>query len=1071
MNFRKLSSARTLVPALMLIAAIVLNAQNPTATIVGIVSDTSGAVIADAALDVRNVETNDLRQVTSDAKGEFAFTNLAPGTYEVTVTKEGFRSSRRTGVQLQMEQSARLEFRLEVGAVNQAIEVTASVPLLNTENAVKGEVMVSQEIVEMPLDGRNIADLAYLTPGVTPAPSGALGSTFNINGARGDNTNFVLDGFNDQNARASSMKVSPSLEALGEFKMQTTGYSAEYGRLAGGVMNMVLKTGTNQIHGSLFEFVRNDVFDARGTFDPYKPPLRRNQFGGMINGPVVIPKIYDGRNKTFFLFSWESYRQRIGDVQQSIVPTPEQLKGDFSAFAPLKDPLLTGTCTTANRAACFPNNQIPQSRFSPIALAAMKYYPLPNQPNAKNNYVAVSSDPSNTDQDVIKLDQRFSDKDSLSFRWLKSYSDTTYPYGGGSNLGTFGYYQNNPQTLTGLSFTHLFTPAMINEGRFGFSRTYVGQLGYHSGTDYNAQIGLPGPTDPKLIGFPKIVVTNYAQLGDNSALPVQFTVNSYQLTDTLSWVKGSHMFKFGYDWLRTQFFQPFFNNNRGTYNFSGYWTTNAFADFLLGYLNQSSHQVGTEPNYLFSSNYSGFAQDDWRIHPRLTLNLGIRYELPTPMSEKYGRYTNFLPEKGVLSIADDKTIQGTGIVFTDPSKVATAAQLGIPQALVYTRYNDIAPRIGLAWRPFGGDKLVVRGGYGIYYGTAMQNPVRQALANVFPFTISQTINRSSNPNYLTLSNPFPVPANLTGSVNNTAGYELNAKTPTQQSWSFTIEREIGLQSAIEIGYVGSKGTHLGRSYDLNQPTRTVTATIYPYPAFGTMTYFAFNANSSYEAGTVTFRRRFSKNFFYRASYNFGKSIDDASQLSGGADGDIAAPQNVHNLHQDRGRSAWDIRQSLTFAFSYEVPRGYNILLRGWQIAGTGRASSGQPFTPQISGANLALGEASRPDRMASGKLSNPTPDMWFALSAFPAVPDGSFRFGTSGRNILDGPGLFSFNTSLSRNLSISERVRLQFRWEIFNLLNHANYGLPNVNVNAPNGGTITSASNARLMQLGARLSF
>ncbi len=376
-------------------AVLALDAQNPTASVVGTVKDPSGATIAGAKIDVRNTDTNDVREVTSDPKGEYAVTNLVPGRYDVAVIKEGFQSARRTGIELQMEQAARLEFLLQVGAVSESVEVTASAPAVNTENSVKGEVMVSKEIVEMPLDGRNISDLAYLTPGVAPAPAGALGSSFNINGARGDNTNFVLDGFNDQNARAASMKVSPSLEALDEFKMQTTGYSAEYGRLAGGVMNMVLKTGTNQLHGSLFEFVRNDIFDARNSFDPSKAPLRRNQFGGMLTGPVVIPKLYNGRNKTFFLFSWETFVQRIGDVALGIVPTAAQRAGDFSAFGPLKDPLATGTCSATNRAACFPNNQIPLSRFSSVAIDSMKFYPLPNLPGQANNYVAVSSDPTN----------------------------------------------------------------------------------------------------------------------------------------------------------------------------------------------------------------------------------------------------------------------------------------------------------------------------------------------------------------------------------------------------------------------------------------------------------------------------------------------------------------------------------------------------------------------------------------------------------------------------------------------------------------------------------------------------
>lgn len=1053
-------------------AAPPVAAQNPTASLVGTIADPTGAAVAGARVEAHNTDTSETRRATSGIKGEFAVTNLPPGTYEITVVKEGFRTIRRPGVQLQMEQAARLEFRLEVGAVNQSVEVTGSIPLLNTENPVKGEVMAAREIVEMPLDGRDISDLAYLTPGVTPAPSGGTGSPFNINGARADNTNFVLDGFNDQNPRAASMKVAPSLEAIDEFKMQTTGYSAEYGRLAGGVMNMVLKTGTNQLHGSLFEFVRNDLFDARNTFEDAKSPLRRNQFGGTLSGPVVLPKVYNGRNRTFFLFSWESYRQRVGDVQLSIVPTAEQRGGDFSAFGPLKDPMATGTCTTSNRTACFPGNQIPASRISPVAAAAMKFYPLPNRPGQKNNYIAVASDSSDRDQDVIKFDQHFTDNNTISFRWLKSYSNTTYPYGGGSALGTFGYTQDNPQTLTGVTFTHLFSPRLVNEARAGFSRTYVGQVGYNAGIDYNAKFGLPGPTAPSLIGFPKLVVTNYAQLGDNSALPVQFTVNNYQYTDTLSWVKGAHLFRFGFDWLRTQFFQPYFNNNRGTFNFNGKWTNDAFADFLLGDLNQTSRQVGTEPNYLFSSSYSAFAQDDWRVSSRLTLNLGLRYELPTPPVEKYGRMTNFLPELGVLALSDDKTIRGTGVTFTDPSKVATAARLGLPNSLIYTRYDDIAPRVGFAWRPFGGNRTVIRSGYGIYYGGALMNPVRQQLANVFPFTVSQTFNRNAaNPNFLTIANPFPTAASLAGSVNNVAGFELHAKTPSQQSWNFTIEREIGLQSAVEIGYVGSKGSHLGRSYDLNQPIRTPAATLYPYPAFGTMSYFGFNANSIYNAGSVTFRRRLAQGFFYRASYTYAKSIDDASQLSGNADGDIPAPQNVRNLHQDRGRSAWDVGHAFTMAFSYAVSQHHTLLLRGWQIAGTGRASTGQPFTPQISGANLALGEANRPDRITQGTLADPTPEMWFDVGAFPPVPDGTYRFGDSGRNVLDGPGLISINTSLMRNFAIQERARLQFRWEVFNVFNHANYGLPNVNVNAPNGGTISTAGDGRLMQFALRFSF
>jgi len=462
------------------------------------------------------------------------------------------------------------------------------------------------------------------------------------------------------------------------------------------------------------------------------------------------------------------------------------------------------------------------------------------------------------------------------------------------------------------------------------------------------------------------------------------------------------------------------------------------------------------------TNYSFFAQDNWKVTNRLTMDLGLRYELPAPPIEKYGRYANFVPELGKLALASDKTLQGTGIAFDDPGKVATAAQLGLPASLVYMRYDDFAPRVGLAWRPFGGNNTVVRGGYGIFFGGALQNPVRNALASVFPFSLSQTFNRvAGNPSFLTLSNPFPSDPNLTGTLVNTVnGSELHAKTPAVQSWNLTIEREIGRKSAIEVSYVGSKGSHLGRQYNINQPYRSAdTAPNFPvpFPGFGTMNYFGFNANSSYNAGMVIFRRRVTQGLFYRVSYTYGKSIDDASYLSG--------------LHGDRGRSDWDIGHSFTTAFLWSAPWRKNVFVRGWEFAGSGRAYTGQPFTALVSNVNLNLGEANRPNRTAKGMIANPSADMWFNLAAFPVVPTGSFAFGNSGRSILDAPGSMQINLSVHKTFAWRERTRIQFRWEVFNALNHSNLGAPVNNVNQPNAGSITSAAPARLMQFGLRCSF
>ncbi len=1061
--------------ALLTCAAICkLGAQNPTATLVGTVTDPTGLVVVEAKLEIRNSATNEVRKLQSNHKGEFTVPNLAPGFYDVTISKDGFRSLRQTNLELQLDQEARVQFKLELGSVSQTVEVTGSVPLVNTENAAKGDVVVSQEMVEMPLNGRNFTDLALLVPGVLPNVEGGQGqSGMVINGARATNTNFLVDGFNNRNSRDSSAQARPNIDAIQEFKMQTSGYSAEYGSLAGGVLNMALKTGGNQLHGMVFEFLRNDVLDARNFFDRAKSMLRRNQFGGTVSGPVLIPKVYNGRDHTFFLFSWESYRNRQGQSALAAVPTLAQRQGDFSGLPPVKDPLATGACNATSSAGCFPNNQVPISRQSAVALAAQAYFPLPNRPGPNNFYAQVASK-ADWDSDVIKIDHRFSAADNLSIRYLKRYSRGTSPFNQG-NTGVFGLDGGGHTMLMGLTYTRMFSPTVINEARLGFTRTTEEYAGVHQGIDYNKQFGISGgPADSSLVGFPQFRITNYDRLGDNPTPPKDAN-NYFQIADTVTLVRGSHMVKFGGDILRSQTFQPGRNNVFGTYNFTGAWTSQPYADFLLGLPNSTSRQFQLNTSYLFSTNYSLFFQDDWKVASRLTLNLGLRYDLSMPLHDKYGRWTNFVPELGKLVIASDATLAGTGIGFINPAKVGTAKQLGLPEALVYPNYKNFAPRIGLAWRPFGGNRTVVRGGYGIFYGTMEQDvQIRLALGNVFPFATTATVNRRANdPNFLTISNPFPVPPTLINDVINANGYQLHAPTPYLQSWNLTMEREIGLQSAIEISYVGSKGTHLGRGYDINQPFRSAaTAPNFPVPYTGwsSINYYGFYFNSGYNAGSIALRRRFAHGFFYRASFIHAKSIDNGSQINGYPAGG-AAVQDSRNLRAERGRSDFDIGNSFTTSFSWAAPSRSHVLLRGWQLAGTGSARTGTPITPQLSNVNLSLGEANRPNRTAKGTVSNPTPDRWFDVSAFPAVPAGSFAFGNSGRNILDGPGSIGINLSLSRNFVVRERNNLQFRWELFNTLNHANFKRPIALVNQPNAATITSAGEPRLMQFGLRYSF
>jgi hypothetical protein len=1047
---------------IFLLCALLL-AQTPTATLVGTVYDSSGAVVPHASLAVKNTDTNEVRKTLSSERGEFTIPNLAPGSYDVTTVKEGFRPRRETGIVLELDQVARVDFRLEVGASSQAVEVTAaSAPLINTENATKGEVMTAAEITQMPLDGHDFNDLALLVPGVLANQPGVAGAAWTANGSRPDGNNFLVDGFNNMNPRGGDSYAQPNLEALQEFKLQTSSYSAEYGRQGGGVLTLALKTGGNRPHGALFEFVRNDLFDARNFFNLAKAKLRRNQFGGEISGPVLIPKVYNGRDHTFFLFSWESFRQTQGQSRLGLVPTAAQEAGDFSGSAPIKDPLATGACGSGGGAGCFPGNQIPASRMSPIARKIQPYFPAPNLPGQANNYYSYANLPTDWDSYVIKIDEHASDKDSISFRYTPRFNHSENPFQGSPNMAGFGATTTSHTFLAGLTYTRVFSPALTNEARISVARNPISVQGVHQGTDYDTQFGLPAPADPRYAGFPNIAIAGYNTLGDAINLPRVLNDMGYNAADSVTWVKGSHLLKSGAEYARTMFNQPTYNTAPGQYSFGGFWTNNAYADFLLGYLNTDARTFTGTTTYLRQSSYGFFAQDDWKIASRLTLNLGLRYDVSQPFYEKYGRTANFVPSLNMVLIGSDRALQSTGITFP-ASLVAPASQLGLPP-IAYTNYSDIVPRLGFAWRPFGGSSTVVRGGYGIFFTGFQLNTLTNSFAISYPFVQSQSVSRSPNPLVLTLATPFPTPLSTVGTRANfnLQGYEVHQSTPYLQSWNLTIERQFG-SSAVEVAYAGSKGTHLNLYNNINQPDPGTG--LQPYPGLGMISYYFFESNSSYNAGSITLRRRFTHGFFYTANYVYSKTIDEASQSAGISNGGSNGLQNARCLRCDRGRADWDIPHAFTMTFSWLAPF-HNRLIHGWQLAGSGRAYSGFGFTPRLS---KAPSGTVRPDRIAKGTVADPSVARWFDITAFPPSPAG--HYGSAGRNILDAPGKVSLNLNLSKNFQIAEKGNLQFRWEVFNFINHANFGLPVRDVDVPNAATITTADAGRSMQLGLRFSF
>ena len=1042
-------------------------------TLAGNVIDAAGGAIAGAVITAQPGSGSASREAVSDASGRFILPNLFAGDYEVAVTKAGFRPLRKKGVRIDPDRTVQLEFQMDVGPASERLEVSGKTSSVDTGEDIIESLMDVAEMSEMVQNLRDFTDLAYFGPGVARRAAGALGSGFVIGGARADSTNFLVDGFNDHDPRTGGTEVTPNWDAIEEFRVQATGEAAEYGRMAGGVITAQLRTGGNRLHGSAFEFTRSSTLGARNFFDVRKSESLRNQGGVTLNGPVVIPRAYRGEDRTFFLVSWEGLLQSQRYDRLSEVPTPLERAGDFSqSLAATGRPV---TIIDPLTGSPFPQNRIPASRIDPTALSLAGFYPLPDRLDPATNYQTDAATRSQYQSVVAKLDEHFGSKDWLSVRYLMRNNSGLSPYTG-SDLGIFGTNTASRPTLAGISHTYTFGPSLVNELRLGYTRFAERDTSVHAGQNFNAALGLPGGTDPNQFGFPRFTILNLAALGDPANLPLNLTINTYDAAEALSWTRGDHLLKFGIDALRTQFFQQLANNSRGTFNFLGRWTSDAWSDFLLGLPDSTTRQSRADTAYLFSTDIGIFAQDQFAVTPRLTLSYGLRYEAMRPPYEKYGRLSSFLPQIDRLVLASAEGVPDLASLLAAAGltgRVTTAADAGLPRSLVYSSNLDFAPRFGFSFRPFAKRNSVVRGGYGIYYANSLLDPIRNDLTNTYPFAISQTFNRvAGQPNALTFQNPFPAALASLPGVNNASGFEVRPGAQYVQSYTLSVDQEFGSSTTLEIDYIGSRGTHLGQRYDLNQPFRSAATPggLRPFPGFGTINYYSFGANSVYNGGTLVLRRRYRRGLFYGLTYVYSKSIDDASQVSGSSQGDYPGAQNSRNLAAERGRSDWDTGHAFT-AFASYTPPWKSKLLRGWALSGDARLYTGQPFTPRVANANLNLGEADRPDRIGTGRLANPTVAEWFNVAAFPTVPMGAYRFGNSGRNILDGPGGVYVNFALSRSIRLSDRVTVQLRGEAINALNHPNFGLPVNYVDAKNAGQILSADAGRNVQFGLRVRF
>ena len=1027
---------------------------SPTGSIQGIVRDASRAAVPGAKLTLINTATNGELAATSDPNGEFQFPQVAPATYSLTVEGSGFKKAIVTAV-VQIDQITHLDVSLEVGDVNQSVSVEAGSPILEVDKSTLSSVVDSRTISSMPLNARQYLDLALLTPGVAASSPGTQGGGFNVAGARSQSNDFLLDGVSIIDTQINSAMGNFRItDAVQEFSVQTSVATAEFGRGTGGQVSIVTKSGTNQFHGSAFEYFRNSKLDAADFFTNKaakpKNPLHRNQYGTTLGGPVI-------KDKTFFFLSWEGFRQ--------VAPTPSA----------------TRVPTAAERATV----------TDPISRQLLQFWPDPNTPGV-TNYVTNVRATTFDNTGLARVDHRFSDKDQLSARWAE-YEGTIFTPGA---LPSTGGNFNAPISRSGvLTETHLFSPRLLNEFRFGFSRNVVSTTVQDNGFDASKIFDVHAQDS----GLPTISISGgFASLGTSANLPTGRVTNTYEIFDNASLVApfgaSRHSFRWGVHVRREEARRFLDGAGRGAFSFSN------FSDFAAGMVNGSQFLYGSTLSYWRRYPCDLYWQDQWKIKDNLTLNYGIRYEYPSAIAQTRPEATNFVPGVGPVLLGTNKVLN------IDPTKNGVAsfyytqAPFTLSSSGVNSDKNNIAPVIGLAYTPrfaeslFGRDSTVIRAGFRVGYDDIYNNIAANMALNA-PYNLTTTqIARVTQPGKFPWAVGFnqsvPLVANYgaqgPGSpVSGVVGFgaiDPNLRSSYIYQYNVGIQRKLGNDFSLEADYQGSTGHKLGTFVDLNQPRVIVrnpavvgssapNEQIFPYPFFGSIATGKDIGNSNYNGLVLTGKYQGRHGIFFQGTYTYSKSIDDQSAFFG-ATGERAGPADNNNLQFERGPSSFDVRHRAVFVYAIDLPAGpghrlfgwdnaFNRqVLGGWQVSGITTLQTGTPFTVfnssnDFSGFNQFN---DRPDVVGTGplKLNTRNPDNVFDPSYFSKTPPTG-RVGTSGRNQYYGPGLANYNFAAAKNFPlIGERVKLRFQADFFNLFNHTNFANPTGNQSSSSFGRITA---------------
>jgi hypothetical protein len=1111
--------------AVVVLLAVVLLArpatcQTPTGEISGVVLDPSGSAVPGVTITLTNVGTNAVREVQTNSAGQYALPALPPGVYTLRAQISGFRVIERKDVEVQVGSSNRIPITLELGDLTEVLEIRGGAPLIQTSSASVGTVIENRSIVELPLNGRNYLQLTSLIPGATTnGPSSSQGRqrmggqrnsfALNVAGQRIHYNHYSLDGIENTDLNFNSYMLLPSVDALQEFKVEAGLFDAEYGRAIAQI-NASTKSGTNQFHGTFFEFMRHSSLDAKNYFDRDDqpiPPFKRNQYGATIDGPVIIPKLINGKNKLFFMVNWEGLRENKSITSSPSVPLTAWRTGDFSNLRdangnviPIYDPatrVFDAAGNVIQAPTQFPGNRIPANRIHSVSRQLLDFYPLPLREVAGSNYVNDEARRVDSDQVTYRFDFNQNDNSRWFFRHSFSHELGYDPFA----IPDMGINTDTDVHQIVLANTRTIGSNKVNDVRVGYGYLKNAHISPRANNENVVkELGINLPSDnPLYWGVPNIGITGLSGIGEESDAPFINDDKTIQIVDNFSWIVGKHAFKFGGELRHVLYDQIGGVVTRGRFGFDGRYTQDplapaalrggaAMADFLLGHFNRSEGQVGAPIANFRSSYYALYVQDNWKVTNTLSVNYGLRWEYDQPFYDTNDAIVN-IDFKWDNSAEPVFVRAGTGDPYEgDPAfRLAPDVQYvrdgRFGRGAYRSDFNDFAPRLGIAWAIT--PKTVLRSGAGIYYVRDIGNAVFDTVRNA-PFTIRRDEPAESFRPNLSFEQPFA----RTGAPTFILANQYDEPSSYIAQWSFGFQREVMGNMSAEVTYFGSAGVHLRRlmSYNNPEPSQLPNSNnARPFPKFGSIQVMSAPGHSSYHALLMKVQRRFSNGLSFLSSFSYGKSIDNGSGIRT-SDGDSLTPSNNYNLELERGLSAYDFRRRWTTSGLWELPFGkdrrwlntstaLDLVFGGWQLGGILTLQDGFPFTVTCGPGNIQNGggvcypDATGVDWRLSGDDRSRT--RWFNTDAFvdrnPA--GGPFRYGTVARNSLTGPGIVSLDASLNKRFQLKESA-IEFRIEAFNLPNHPIWNQPGSQLRTPNFGVINSTRmDSRQIQFGLKYVF